>query len=297
MTHESDNLLKKSLSSGKEIEDIEVSLRREGLKLKKEELRLQEYKLRNERFLGSIRIVVTGVVVILIPAILGHQIQRQQVEIETLKSEIDYLERFSDKVAEQEDLVKRRNYVDYLASIAHSKSSRERWKSYLDKITDLVDKQKGFDDDIAKYRQEIDKLREELGSADSDNKELSRKLNIAKQNLINVERERQRLIESTRLSNLVTSRFLPWGIVIGADKSEAAATDEVLKAELEGFENVYIFLRSNSFRTVIGFNDSKTASQNLTRIKQTIRDSSYGPVDLNTWCLNPSYRGSYFICQ
>jgi hypothetical protein len=41
--------------------------------------------------------------VTLIPAILTHLIQQQELEIQTLKGEIEYLKKISDKVVERKD--------------------------------------------------------------------------------------------------------------------------------------------------------------------------------------------------
>ena len=95
------------------------------------ELEIKRKELENHRFIETLKIIVTGFVVTLIPTIINNKIQDQKVEIQRLKEEISYLDKFSDEVAKENDLVKRRNYVEYLSEIAHSDKSRDRWKQYL----------------------------------------------------------------------------------------------------------------------------------------------------------------------
>jgi hypothetical protein len=104
----------------------------------------------NERLLGIIKIITTGVVVTLIPAILTHLIQKQELEIQTLKGEMEYLKQFSDKVVERDDLIKRRNFVQYLATVAHSKESRGRWESYFDIIDKAAKEKEKLDKELVK---------------------------------------------------------------------------------------------------------------------------------------------------
>ena len=99
--------------------------------IKLKEIQLKELELKSNRLIAIVKTITTGVVVTLVPAIINYQIQQQEVEIKRLEGEIVYLDKFSDNVVEQEDLAKRKNFVQYLATITHSDESRKRWENYV----------------------------------------------------------------------------------------------------------------------------------------------------------------------
>ncbi|WP_346293262.1 D-Ala-D-Ala carboxypeptidase family metallohydrolase [Sphaerothrix gracilis] len=108
------------------------------LKLKEKELQIASQETDNKYKLERFRIIAVGVVVTLVTSIVNWQIQHQQVEIERLKSEAEYLENFAQK-ALQEDLEKRYYFAEYLSIIAHSRGSRDRWNSYKNAISKRID--------------------------------------------------------------------------------------------------------------------------------------------------------------
>lgn len=193
----------------------------DNYKLRMRELNLKEMELKKSRLLNIVKIITTGVVVTLIPAIINHQIQQQEIEIKRLEGEIEYLDKFSVHVVEQDDLTKRRNFVEYLATIAHSEKSRERWKTYLSLVDALAKKQEEYDNAISSKEDEARQLEEKLADLEKE-KEIMRAKNEKSNELIKLEEslktaknklkkieleifanasERENLIRKSRLSN------------------------------------------------------------------------------------------------
>jgi len=110
-----------------------------------ESFKLKEMEIKKDRLIKITQIITTGVVVTALPAIINYQIQNQELEIERLEGEISYLDKFSPKAVLQDDLLKRRIYVEYLATIAHSEGSRDRWNAYLGIIDDILIKKADAD--------------------------------------------------------------------------------------------------------------------------------------------------------
>lgn len=191
----------------------------ENYKIKVHELNLQEMHLRKDKLLEIIKIITTGVVVTLIPTIINYQIQHQEIEIKRLEGEIVYLEKFSSNVVEQDDLAKRRNFVQYLATIAHSEDSRERWGIYLEIVKKLAQEQENIDSSIslkeieaekalntfAKIKSDYEKAKKEksseLAKLESDLIEAKSKIKEIDQELLAKTKDRETLIKKSRLSS------------------------------------------------------------------------------------------------
>lgn len=116
----------------------------ENYNIKVHELNLKEKNLKNNTLLTIIKIITTGVVITLIPTIINYQIQHKEIEIIKLESEV-YLNKYSSNVIAQDDLSKRRNLVQFLATIAHSEDSRKRWRKYLKIVKKLAKEQEKID--------------------------------------------------------------------------------------------------------------------------------------------------------
>jgi hypothetical protein len=136
--------------------------------IKLKEIQLKELELKSNRLIAIVKTITTGVVVTLVPAIINYQIQQQEVEIKRLEGEIVYLDKFSDNVVEQEDLAKRKNFVEYLATIAHSKESRQRWNSYLAIVEKLANKQTELEKEILEAEQNALESQQALESLTQD---------------------------------------------------------------------------------------------------------------------------------
>ena len=136
--------------------------------IKLKEIQLKELELKSNRLIAIVKTITTGVVVTLVPAIINYQIQQQEVEIKRLEGEIVYLDKFSDNVVEQEDLAKRKNFVEYLATIAHSKESRQRWNSYLAIVEKLAKKQTELEKEILEAEQNALESQQALESLTQD---------------------------------------------------------------------------------------------------------------------------------
>jgi uncharacterized protein YcbK (DUF882 family) len=139
---------------GIEIEDSELKLKYMELQFKKKELELQERNAKLNRDLEKFKIVTTGVVVTLVTSIISWQIQNQQVEIERLSREQEYIKTFSEQ-ALQADLRSRFAFADYLSTIAHSKSSRNRWSAYKKRVQLAITVEEGKEKEINDLRDQI----------------------------------------------------------------------------------------------------------------------------------------------
>lgn len=120
-------------------------------------LEIKEREVKNNYRLSILKTIVTGIVATLVPATINWQIQNQNTEIERLKNERTYLMDFS-KDALQEDLNKRYNFADYLATVAHSDESRKRWNTYREKIERLFDREAEGQRRIKELRAEIEDI-------------------------------------------------------------------------------------------------------------------------------------------
>jgi len=187
--------------------------------IKLRELELKELEVKSNRLISIVKIITTGVVVTLIPAIINGQIQRQEIEIKRLEGEVVYLEKFSDNVVEQDDLTKRKNFVEYLATIAHSEGSRERWNTYLKIVEGLAKEQEKIDQAISIAVQKAESSQRELEviekkynlairENDKSVEELKEKLKEtqlqvqnAKVELIKKSDEREQLIQKSSLAD------------------------------------------------------------------------------------------------
>lgn len=196
----------------------------DDLSLKMRELDIREKELKNERLLGIIKIITTGVVVTLIPAILTHLIQKQELELQTLKGEIEYLKQFSDKVVERDDLTKRRNFVQYLATVAHSEESRSRWDKYFAIVDKAAKEQEAIERELSEKsaaaeaeEQRVSELQNKLMAAienkSNDLDKIEAQLQMAKDKLRSIDSailaksaEREALIQSAKLSNEPSTR-------------------------------------------------------------------------------------------
>lgn len=196
----------------------------EDFTVRMRELDIREKELKNERVLGIVKVLTTGVVVTLIPAILTSLIQQQELELQTLKGEIDYLNQFSSKVVERDDLTKRRNFVQYLATVAHSKESRGRWEKYFTIVDEAAKQQEKLDQDLSRKNaaareeeQKVAALQEQLKlaieSKSEDLENIKNQLSTARENLQSLDQaileksaERDALIESAKLSTDTPNR-------------------------------------------------------------------------------------------
>lgn len=201
----------------KHSDNVKVDARE--LDLRNRELDVRGQELKQNRFLSTLKIITTGVVITLIPTIINHQIQNQEIEIKRLEGEMGYLDKFSGNVVEEDDLVKRRNFVEYLSIIAHSEDSRSRWKTYLSKVDGLANEQKTVQNEIQEkeekarnaqlqvmeLKRKLDKVEQtpeksdELGALQEKLGKASSTLRRIEQEIIVKEIERQNLIENSGL--------------------------------------------------------------------------------------------------
>ena len=155
---------------------------------------IRALEIRSRQRIDALKVITTGVVVTLIPAILGWLIQNQEVEIERIKSEQGYLSEFADK-ALQDDLQKRYSFADYLATVAISKESRNRWNEYREKIKLLFDKQDEIKVRIVDIKGKIDEENKKLMNADKE------KIANYRYELANAEAELKQLRDDFNLLN------------------------------------------------------------------------------------------------
>ena len=98
-------------------------------------------------------------------------------------------------------------------------------------------------------------------------------------------------ISSTPAVATTTSR---WGIVFGGDKSPGEAQDEVAKAVNAHLGSVGIYLRQNSYRTVVIF-DSRADADRMLSPAKSIKTDAY-LVNMSSWCPETIDRGAYKEC-
>ena len=93
-----------------------------------------------------------------------------------------------------------------------------------------------------------------------------------------------------------------WLVVFGADKTIAAAQDEINRANQKNYENAIIVKRDGWYRSVIRFDNKNEAQNQLENIQNQLRKGSYIR-NLNTWCPDwaPSVRTEgeykYYQCK
>jgi hypothetical protein len=86
-----------------------------------------------------------------------------------------------------------------------------------------------------------------------------------------------------------------WAIVLGADRTLPEAQTELREFASLGFDDVRIYSRQNSFRTVAKFHGKEQATTAL-RIAMRRRKDAY-IVDLTRWCPKPTAQTDYTVCS
>jgi hypothetical protein len=128
---------------------------------------LGEKQFTQELRLKIFQTIVTAVVVTLVPTIVSWQIQKQTVEIERLKNEEVYLNDFAAQ-ALQDDITKRFNFANYLAIVAHSAESRERWSKYSKEIQDVLTGERKLQESIQDSKNQRNELLSKIQSSNSE---------------------------------------------------------------------------------------------------------------------------------
>lgn len=175
--------------------------------LRKVELEIRKQEVANAKFIEALKIITTGVVVTLIPAIISGHIKDQEVEIQRLQEELSYLVNFSGKVVEEDDLISRRNYVEYLATIAHSSDSRKRWKAYLDIISKPAQELEKLDSEIAEVNAEAERLLLDVKNQVATDSTMS-DLEELQKRLLSLDLQKKTIIERGRLTSPSALRAL-----------------------------------------------------------------------------------------
>lgn len=92
-----------------------------------------------------------------------------------------------------------------------------------------------------------------------------------------------------------------WAVISGDRSLPEAQYEEQLAGRKYGAENVAIYLRQNSYRTVIAFRDEAEARVKLSEVRSfDPRNRRWQDAylrDLSAWCPNPQPRGDYFECS
>lgn len=127
---------------------------------------LREKQFSQEFRLKIFQTIVTAVVATLVPTIVSWQIQKQTVEIERLKNEQVYLNDFADQ-ALQDDIAKRFNFANYLATVAHSAESRERWNRFSKQIQEVLTGERKLQESVQDLKNQRNELVNQIQSSDS----------------------------------------------------------------------------------------------------------------------------------
>ena len=83
-----------------------------------------------------------------------------------------------------------------------------------------------------------------------------------------------------------------FAVIFGGDASVEAAASEVAKAQKAGFEAAQIYLRQNSYRSAVPFQDKVGAQSAIAQIRKISRTAADAYiVNLANWCPKPSTVG------
>ncbi|MGB5772553.1 MAG: hypothetical protein WBM32_22205, partial [Crocosphaera sp.] len=241
---------------------------------------LKELEIKTKYRLELIKVITTGIVVTLIPAIINGQIQGQIIENERLRVEKDYLTIFGDKfeslqkkistgevITDKEEILQlKRDYVEYLSIVAASKNSRERWESYLNYLNDKLTVIQQKDDKITENDQNGVTLRErinELENLATRNNDQEKKLNDLKKQLEKLEKDTEKL-QDTRadIINREVRQVLP--------KISKPST-EIINSLISNFSGPK--RRDSSNQLIDLYNNGKYKSQIIQGLFQAIDDN------------------------
>lgn len=87
-----------------------------------------------------------------------------------------------------------------------------------------------------------------------------------------------------------------FGIVVGSDVTEAAARDELKRAQAAKLDPVKIFHRGGWYATVVIFPDRDAATSNLLTVQDKIKKPDAFIVDLSNWCVQTSISNDLVEC-
>ncbi len=248
--------------------------------LEKERPDLKELEIKTKYRLELIKVITTGIVVTLIPAIINGQIQGQIIENERLRVEKDYLTIFGDKfeslqkkistgevITDKEEILQlKRDYVEYLSIVAASKNSRERWESYLNYLNDKLTVIQQKDDKITENDQNGVTLRErinELENLATRNNDQEKKLNDLKKQLEKLEKDTEKL-QDTRadIINREVRQVLP---------KISKPSNEIINSLISNFSGPK--RRDSSNQLIDLYNNGKYKSQIIQGLFQAIEDN------------------------
>lgn len=146
----------------------------------------------------------------------------------------------------------------------------------------------------ANVRAELDELTIKLNDAKDTLRKTQEALDIATKGLEQASEgqgnpeQAQSALRS--INTIVGGRW----IVVGADRTLEEAQFEANKARRAGY-NPAIYLRQNSYRTVIEFPSDEEAKASLKAVRARLNDTAYLR-DLSSWCPNPAQQSGYFRC-
>jgi len=85
-------------------------------------------------------------------------------------------------------------------------------------------------------------------------------------------------------------------VVIGGYDSLAGAQAQARRAQRAGYAKVVIYLRQNSYRTVIRFSSEAEAKAKYPDIRDQLSSSAYLR-DVDKWCQNPQQQNGFIQCS
>jgi hypothetical protein len=146
----------------------------------------------------------------------------------------------------------------------------------------------------------------EVSDLEARKQKAIREIGNIQEELRNITNEKLRLkLEQSvgDVSTVLETNPSSWAIIFGGDPTHEAALDEVQRAKEGGYspQQVQVFYRENSFRTVIIFKSREDASSALSKARQLSFNKDAYLVNLDSWC--PSREptqdrwGEYFVCN
>lgn len=137
--------------------------------------------------------------------------------------------------------------------------------------------------------------RENLAETEKALDKANQALIVAKSKLTESKRNETAVRQVNTALNTVDAVGVGRWAVISGDKSLADAQDEVQKAQKLGYAHVKIYLRQNSYRTLVEFPTEADARAALSGIRARLSADAYLR-DVDKWCTRQQERGGYFSC-
>ncbi|NJN27961.1 MAG: hypothetical protein HC819_19305 [Cyclobacteriaceae bacterium] len=201
-------------------------------------------------------------------------IESSFTERETGIKEMQVYDKYVSTILEADNIEARWKLAEYFSTVTPTDRLRTRWVEYK-----LV-----IESDYKKFK-DLEEKENELLSKDSLTVPQVEQLSFVQKEKASFERR------------LVETNIGRWVIVFTGDSDLEGSIFELNKLKDIGVEDVNIYLRSNSYRTISKiFSNKREATSYLNSFRGKIRSDAY-VVDLDKWCLAEDFNGEYYECK